>query len=748
MSKAVKILIGIVGLIVVALGGLFAYVAMLDFNQYKPMIAAQVRATTGRELEIKGKIAPQFSLTPTLAVDGVTLANAPWGEKRPMVSIERFEAKLQLVPLITSLGKRIVIDRVLLKGAEIWLETDDKGVGNWKLDVAPSVGRSAAPAAAGPAPDVVVMDVELQNAKLSFKPAKSTPTVLTLDKATMRGDTETSPRKVDAAGAYNKLKFEIAGQIGAVAQLMKGPFPVDLTLRMGDRATMRLVGQLREPLATRDYELRITAEMTEIGRAGDLANEAGIPGVQVPALGPLKLDVLATDKAPSGRVSLPSVNLAIGTAENFLLAIDGAVRDPLGPAQTPMVAPGAVLKLAGSSPDVAKLAQKLGLGGGLGGPLKIAGELADQGVDKLALKGFSIEAAGSDLAGDGVLAFGAAKPEITGSFKSKLLDITKLMPQAPAGVSTGPSAPGDGRVIPDTALPFGALDAANADLQLTIGALVAPAAKLQSVVLRAVLKGGALALKPFTFEMDGGRFALETAMNAKDRTLAQKVEVRNIEVGRILQERQLNDWFRGGRATLDINVHGKGDTTRAIAASLAGDAAFNMGPGEIGQALQRLLGQWLSAVSPALAQLQIGTSVRCAVYTVGFNSGVGNLRQGVVETQLVTARTAGNFNLGNEQLALRTQAGPIGVQTTGSFSRPNTSIDAASTALGVIEGAAGAAGGVVGGVLGAVTGQGGGGGGGCGSGGGSSGGQQQQPQRPSIPLPGGGSLPIPNPFRR
>ncbi len=743
MSKAVKVLIGIVGLVVVALGGLFAYVAMLDFNQYKPLIAAQVKAATGRELEIKGKIAPQFSLTPTLAVDGVTLANAPWGEKRPMVSIERFEAKLQLVPLIMSFGKRIVIDRVLLKGAEIWLETDDKGAGNWKLAVAPSSSGASAPAATGSAPDVVVMDVELQSAKLSFKPAKSTPTVLTLDKATMRGDTETSPRKVEAAGAYNKLKFEIGGQIGAVAQLMKGPFPVDLSLRMGDRAAAKLVGQLREPLATKDYELRITADMAEIGRIGELASEAGIPGIQVPALGPLKLDVLAADKAPGGRVSLPSVKLTIGTAESLLLAIDGAVRDPLGPAQTPVAAPGAVLKLVGSSPDLAKLAQKLGLGGGLGGPLKIAGELADQGVDKLALKGFSIEAAGSDLAGDGVFAFGAAKPEITGSFKSKLLDLTKLMPQGAAAAPATTPAAGDGRVIPDTPLPFGALDAANADLQLSIAALVAPAAKLQSVVLRAVLKGGALALKPFTFEMDGGRFALETAMNAKDRSLTQKVEVRNIEVGRILQERQLNDWFRGGRATLDMNVHGKGDTTRAIAASLGGDAAFNMGPGEIGQALQRVLGQWLSAVSPALAQIQIGTSVRCAVYTVGFNLGVGTLRQGVVETQFITARSSGNFNLGNEHLALRTQAGPIGVQTTGSFSQPRTSIDTASTALGVIEGAAGAAGGVVGGVLGAVTGQGGGSGGGCGSGGG---GQQQQ--RPSIPLPGGGALPIPNPFRR
>ena len=36
------------------------------------------------------------------AVEGVSLANAAWGEKRPMLSVDRFEAKLQLWPLITS----------------------------------------------------------------------------------------------------------------------------------------------------------------------------------------------------------------------------------------------------------------------------------------------------------------------------------------------------------------------------------------------------------------------------------------------------------------------------------------------------------------------------------------------------------------------------------------------------------------------------------------------------------------------
>ncbi|MBL8701126.1 MAG: AsmA family protein [Alphaproteobacteria bacterium] len=754
MSKAVKILAGLVGLVVLLVVGVFVFVLTLDFDQWKPTIAAQVKAAIGRELTIKGKLSPEIGLSPTIAVEGVSLANASWGDPRPMVSVERFEAKLQLWPLVTSFGKKIIVDRVMLKGADIWLETNDKGVGNWTFDVRPAAGGAspAAATSAGPPPDVEVMDVELQNVKLAYKAAKSVPTVLALEKLTMRGDGGSAPRRIEGSGAYNKLKFDVAGQIGAIAQLLRGPFPVDLTIKAGDRAALRVAGQVRQPMTSRDYEFTASVDMREVGEAAALAAEAGVPGVAVPALGPLKAELKLADKAPGGRPSWTSVKASVGTAELLRLAIDGTVRDPLGPTQTPAAAPGAALKFEGTAPDLAKVAQKLALAAPVTGPLKLSGEVADQGVDKVALKNFSLEAAGSDLAGDAVLAFAGDKPSLTGSFASKAVDLVKLTPPDGAGGGGGSRpAASDGRVIPDAPLPLALLDAANANLRYRAGAIAAPAAKLANVELQAVLNNGALTLKPLTFEMDGGRFAFETTVNAKQRSLAHKGEIRQLEIGRILQERKLNDWFRGGRTSVDLNLRGTGDTVRQVAATLAGDMSVNVGPGEIGQALQRLLGQWLAGVSPALAQLQIGTSVRCAVYSVGFANGVGTLRNGVIETALLAAQTTGTFNLGNETLNMRTIAGPIGVRTGGTFARPDTAVDVGSTLQGVVGGAAGAAagaaGGVVSGVLGAVTGSGASGTGGCGSGGGTAPAQQ----RPAVPLPGGGSVPlpnIPNPFRR
>ncbi|MBM3526345.1 MAG: AsmA family protein, partial [Alphaproteobacteria bacterium] len=80
MSKALKIVGALLGLVVLAFAGVFVFLLTLDVEKWKPTIAAQVKAATGRDLEIKGKISPQVSWTPTLAVEGVSLANAPWAE--------------------------------------------------------------------------------------------------------------------------------------------------------------------------------------------------------------------------------------------------------------------------------------------------------------------------------------------------------------------------------------------------------------------------------------------------------------------------------------------------------------------------------------------------------------------------------------------------------------------------------------------------------------------------------------------
>ncbi|HEM47146.1 MAG TPA: AsmA family protein, partial [Alphaproteobacteria bacterium] len=101
IGKALKITAIVVPVVVVALVvGAVAVLMSTDFNQYKPRIAEEVKAATGRDLAIAGDLALKVSLSPAVTVEGVTLSNADWGSRPEMVSVERFEAEVALIPAI------------------------------------------------------------------------------------------------------------------------------------------------------------------------------------------------------------------------------------------------------------------------------------------------------------------------------------------------------------------------------------------------------------------------------------------------------------------------------------------------------------------------------------------------------------------------------------------------------------------------------------------------------------------------
>src|SRR5215470_2878942 len=136
------VLIGLAGLVVVVVGGAAIAIYSIDFNAYRATVADQVKQATGRDLKIAGDLKVGISLTPTVAVDDVTFANAAWGSRPAMATVKRFEAEMELLPLISG---DIRVKRVVLKGADILLETDAKGQGNWAFGQAG--GTAAQPAA-------------------------------------------------------------------------------------------------------------------------------------------------------------------------------------------------------------------------------------------------------------------------------------------------------------------------------------------------------------------------------------------------------------------------------------------------------------------------------------------------------------------------------------------------------------------------------------------------------------------------
>ena len=102
MKRLFKILSILSVLLVAIVVAAVAVLSSLDFNDYKGVIAEEVKKATGRDLKISGDLKLHISLTPSLYVDGVTFANAPWGSRPEMVSLKRLEAEVALMPLCGS----------------------------------------------------------------------------------------------------------------------------------------------------------------------------------------------------------------------------------------------------------------------------------------------------------------------------------------------------------------------------------------------------------------------------------------------------------------------------------------------------------------------------------------------------------------------------------------------------------------------------------------------------------------------
>src|SRR5260370_120872 len=140
--RLIRILLIGMAAVVLLLAATIIYVMSIDFDGYRPLLAAQVKAATGHDIAIGGHLDLKLSLTPTLAVNDVRVANTPGFSRPDMATIARLEAQIALLPL---LSRRLQIERFMLTGADIALETDAQGRGNWRLGATEAAAPSAAP---------------------------------------------------------------------------------------------------------------------------------------------------------------------------------------------------------------------------------------------------------------------------------------------------------------------------------------------------------------------------------------------------------------------------------------------------------------------------------------------------------------------------------------------------------------------------------------------------------------------------
>src|SRR5262249_31467428 len=159
------------------------------------------------------------------------VANAAWGSRPAMATVKRFEAEMELLPLISG---DVRVKRVVLKGADILLETDAKGQGNWVFGQPGATTQQPtqpAPAAGGGGAKLpVVNEIAFEDVTITYKDGvtKTTQT-LALQKFSAASADAASPITVAIVANLNGNSLSATGTIGALSGIAANqPLPIDL----------------------------------------------------------------------------------------------------------------------------------------------------------------------------------------------------------------------------------------------------------------------------------------------------------------------------------------------------------------------------------------------------------------------------------------------------------------------------------------------------------------------------------------
>lgn len=271
------VLLGVLGAVVLAVAGLGVALATLDFGRFAGPVAAQVERVTGRALAFEGAVSLTLWPNPSLSLRDVGFANAPGGSRPQMLRIGRLEAELELWPLLVQ--RRLHIVRLVARDADLLLERDAEGRGNWELGGA---AEAAAPAAPAPAPAVrsgasglpMVDTLELANVALGWRDAR----VGGEAKSVLLREVRISARGGERMAVSGALvhREQVVGFTGEV-DLPKGGLVANASVTLPG-AVVKLAGGMADAAAGKGLDLSITGEAEPVSALEELL------GVDLPAV--------------------------------------------------------------------------------------------------------------------------------------------------------------------------------------------------------------------------------------------------------------------------------------------------------------------------------------------------------------------------------------------------------------------------------------------------------------------------------
>lgn len=625
MKKFLKILFST--LLVIILLIIIAVVVLpfvINPNDFKPQIAAQVKKMTGRELTLNGDI--DLSIFPWLGVDlqKVSLSNPPNFGKTPFAKAEDMEVRVKLLPL---LKKRIVMDTVVLRGLDLNLVRNTNGQTNWNDLVtaqskeAPSQAQaqkeeSATEERPSPLAGVAIAGLKIEAARINWRdkvnnvdytiknlnltteplaPGKPTAVKLACDfnssqpavnghlnfdskiTADINADhyllQDTSLKLTAAAGPGLPIE-QLAVQLGAnidaflaKQQLTVSDLKLTSQIKGPQEAQLALNTSLEGNLATQQYRLKALQLKTQV------------KAPQFPKPLNATLTTAANMDLNNGTLTLQNLNLtALGiqlkgqingthllSSPNFNGQLASNEFNPRHTAEAlaikmPPTADKSVL-------NKAQLALRFS-----GSPKDFDAKVLVVKLDDSTLKGSAT-----------VHHF--QQPAIRYNLALNTINIDRYLPppseKAPAP-PTPSASPGIDMAASTDKLPLEALRALNASGVLKIGNLVVSGIHGRDIRITLAAKDGLVKLYPLSAKLYQGTYTGNIRLDARNKLpkLAIDEKLTHIQAGPLLKDLTGSDKILG-TANANAKLTAVGATPEAIQRSLNGTAGFSFTNGAI-----------------------------------------------------------------------------------------------------------------------------------------------------------------------
>ncbi|CZF77874.1 putative assembly protein [Grimontia celer] len=620
MKKLLYILLGLVLLVVVAIG---AIVAFINPNDFKPLITDEVKKATGRELVIDGDISWRFWPSLGLSVEQLAFQNPEGFAEPDMLKLSKAELSVAVMPLLSD---TLDIGLVSLHGAHVFIQTLPNGVSNLdgltgETGAESTTAGEAEPALESSAPasepatawTISIGGLELLDASATVRDDKA-HTNSEISKLNLTiGKLETGvwvPIEFDVEGKQNALMFSAKGDAEAMIDkeiMMSQLRTLSLEASANDAATQLETFTLKADRL--GLAIPMVFDFAAKGKASDMSFDAtGKTTVEVDeAITLITAKALELNTTVAGK-SLPRPEMKISMAGD--VAFDNK-------------------------------AQKLSL------------ENLKAAVDELNLDGKASVA----LADIPAIRFDVHSPKINlDTFPGGNTAAAEDKPAASGGSQGGAAEkPADKKPLSDVEPDLSALKGLDIAGKITIDDFVASNVQVTDVIANFAVNRGKVDVKQFDAKLYDGTINVEGKLDATTSPARYQVkkDIKNVNVLPLMQAAANQDML-AGIGSIDANVSGVGLSEKRLRTGITGTVAINFADGAINginipemirEAKATLKGQRAEYVEETRK-----TDFSALTATFNLGKGIASTRNMKMEAPALRVRSEGQTNLVKEDL--------------------------------------------------------------------------------------------------